>query len=161
MAIDERIAHILKSGDVVTYMELKEKLLQQRDIERQKAAKKYCQRCKKTKHHSKFSIHDTVCDKCTAVRLEQQVENELNRKQYHKDYGKTEIGAQIKWAKQVVYAMKKMGVLKQGVCETCSTEKTQAHHKDYNKPFEVMWLCKKHHTEWHKNNEVIYVKRGS
>lgn len=43
-------------------------------------------------------------------------------------------------------------------CQICGAEKAEAHHCDYNKPLEVMWLCKKHHVEWHKNNEAIEPK---
>lgn len=28
--------------------------------------------------------------------------------------------------------------------------KADAHHDDYEKPLEVMWLCFKRHREWHK-----------
>lgn len=49
-------------------------------------------------------------------------------------------------------------------CETCKkTPKPfkdgrsaiQAHHCDYNKPLEVMWLCQKCHHDWHKKNTAI------
>lgn len=45
------------------------------------------------------------------------------------------------------------GEVVQQPCEVCGCEKADAHHPDYNKPLEVMWLCRKHHREWHNNNE--------
>lgn len=35
-------------------------------------------------------------------------------------------------------------------CEVCGELEVDAHHDDYEKPFEVRWLCKKHHAEHHK-----------
>ena len=35
-------------------------------------------------------------------------------------------------------------------CEVCGEAKAQAHHDDYSKPFEIRWLCFKHHREHHK-----------
>lgn len=35
-------------------------------------------------------------------------------------------------------------------CEVClDTHNVHAHHEDYSKPLDVMWLCKKHHEQRH------------
>lgn len=36
-------------------------------------------------------------------------------------------------------------------CEVCGKKKVDAHHDDYLQPLKVRWLCKKHHSEHHKN----------
>ena len=40
-------------------------------------------------------------------------------------------------------------------CAICGAEKVEGHHEDYSKPLEVIWLCKKHHTEHH--NQSIHI----
>lgn len=34
-------------------------------------------------------------------------------------------------------------------CEVCGAEKAQAHHEDYDKPLDVVWLCPVHHRARH------------
>jgi len=42
-------------------------------------------------------------------------------------------------------------------CQSCKAEcSPEAHHCDYSKPIEVMWLCKNCHVNWHKNNKPSY-----
>lgn len=43
----------------------------------------------------------------------------------------------------------KSGKAKRLPCEVCGVVKTEAHHADYSQPFNVMWLCRKHHAEIH------------
>ena len=46
------------------------------------------------------------------------------------------------------------GNIKKEPCEICETnENVLAHHDDYSKPFEVRWLCRKHHGNWHREND--------
>ena len=57
-------------------------------------------------------------------------------------------------------AIEKGRIQRQARCELCGYEGTfkdgrtaiQAHHSDYNRPLDVMWLCQKCHHEWHKTN---------
>lgn len=43
------------------------------------------------------------------------------------------------------------GRLKKLPCEICgAAEKVQAHHHDYLKPLDVIWLCTRHHGEEHR-----------
>lgn len=40
-------------------------------------------------------------------------------------------------------------------CVVCGSSKSMAHHDDYDKPLDVIWLCQVHHKERHKQIEVI------
>jgi len=42
------------------------------------------------------------------------------------------------------------GKLKSKPCERCGAEKVHAHHENYDKPLEVVWLCTVHHHQRHK-----------
>lgn len=54
-------------------------------------------------------------------------------------------------------------IKRKDTCEICGKTSVksngksgiEAHHCDYNKPYDVIWLCKKCHYEWHKNNVAI------
>lgn len=63
-------------------------------------------------------------------------------------------------------AIKKGVLFHPPTCESCGGTQEfkdgrngiQAHHTDYDKPLEVMWLCQKCHHEWHKSNQAINEK---
>ena len=42
------------------------------------------------------------------------------------------------------------GIIKKLPCKICKNKKVEAHHEDYTKPLEVVWLCRKHHCEIHR-----------
>ena len=48
----------------------------------------------------------------------------------------------------VAYALKR-GDIKKGPCVVCGVTKTQAHHPDYSKPLDVIWMCSLHHNRFH------------
>jgi len=35
-------------------------------------------------------------------------------------------------------------------CAVCGARKTDGHHEDYDKPLAVVWLCRKHHHQRHR-----------
>jgi len=53
-------------------------------------------------------------------------------------------------ARMIVSQAVRRGSLKQQPCEVCGEGKAHAHHPDYSKPFDVIWLCPKHHREEHQ-----------
>lgn len=55
------------------------------------------------------------------------------------------------------YAIK-VGHLIKKPCEVCGNPRSQAHHNDYNNPFDIKWLCTVHHAEWHRFNKAIEPK---
>lgn len=42
------------------------------------------------------------------------------------------------------------GIIKPLPCAFCGETKTVAHHNDYDKPLELLWLCTSHHRAWHR-----------
>jgi ribosomal protein S27AE len=52
------------------------------------------------------------------------------------------------------------GILKKEPCEKCGEIKVEAHHDDYNKPFEIRWLCVFHHHEHHSKKRKNDVTSG-
>ena len=52
----------------------------------------------------------------------------------------------------------KRGKITKQPCSLCgSTYRLEKHHPDYNKPLEVIWLCRKDHVELHsKERETIH-----
>jgi hypothetical protein len=60
-------------------------------------------------------------------------------------------------------AVKRGVIIRKSACEICGAMPVfkdgrsgiQAHHCDYNKPLEVMWLCQGCHHKWHKENKAI------
>lgn len=47
------------------------------------------------------------------------------------------------------YAVRNL-LIKKLPCKDCGKSNSQAHHNDYSKPLEVLWLCPLHHTRMHK-----------
>lgn len=53
-------------------------------------------------------------------------------------------------AERILFYHKSIGKIQQKPCEICGDIKSEAHHPDYSKPLDVVWLCDFHHKEEHK-----------
>ena len=73
----------------------------------------------------------------------------ISKNNYHyKKLQKQRYPERIRAREKLSYAVKS-GKIQRGVC-ACGDPNTHAHHEDYSKPLEVIWLCRKHHMEIHR-----------
>lgn len=77
---------------------------------------------------------------------------------YKDGHGVTNYGCQVAYrersrhkrnARSRVEKALKRGKLIKEPCFKCGNENTEAHHEDYDKPLEVIWLCKQCHSALH------------
>ena len=43
-----------------------------------------------------------------------------------------------------------VGKIKKLACNECGDVNSHAHHPDYSRPYEVIWLCRHHHVDLHE-----------
>jgi len=61
------------------------------------------------------------------------------------------------------YHFNKGEIEKIELCQICGKEGTEPHHPDYNKPLEVVWLCRSCHKYLHLGKtifEILEIKAG-
>lgn len=137
---------------------------------------KICSKCKiekpKTEFHKRADRPSGVHSKCKGCALWAQklIRNTEEYRQYDRErareYRKTQKGKEI--SDRHVQSMKTRGIAKvhnlfkravrdgkiiKKPCEVCGKVKSEGHHDDYSKPYDVIWLCHLHHKKRHK--EVI------
>lgn len=58
-------------------------------------------------------------------------------------------------AHKAVYSAIKKGSLVRKNCERCGSDKSLAHHEDYDKPLAVTWLCQPCHKQRHLEIKIL------
>ena len=127
--------------------------------------------CKKEKASTEFQVRraskdglTSSCKKCLKERdAARYVQEKGYRAEQHKKYMQTPVAKAIhkksveKWeaahpfrrdAQIALGNAIKGGRVKRLPCLVCG-EKAEAHHADYSRPLDVMWLCSGHHKEAH------------
>jgi hypothetical protein len=139
---------------------------------------KHCFKCQTEKPFTEFYKHSGMVDgylnKCKdcAKRdaIQHRLENIEKIREYDRVRGKLPERAakadvissawrkadsrRIKCHNAVARAVKK-GTLIKVPCERCGNIKSLAHHDDYDKPLDVMWLCQPCHKQRHKELDLI------
>jgi hypothetical protein len=68
---------------------------------------------------------------------------------------KAELSPQVKAWNAVYYALKTGKIIKSDKCEICGrVENIQGHHADYDKPFDIVWVCQWCHSELDKQRRL-------
>jgi len=129
---------------------------------------KVCSKCKEELDVSEFYKDKRAkdglyssCKKCQReygknnyekyVKEYQKNNRELLNRWYRKYFSKEDKNKLKKCRAKLFWAIKSNKITR-GECEVCGQKNTEAHHPDYDKPLDVIWLCKKHHTLIHLIN---------
>ena len=114
---------------------------------------KQCTKCKKTHDISFFNKHGigspylrSWCKNCNSISITYSQRAEYLKK-YSKDYRKNpENQNKIKARQIIIQAIRHQTITRPTKCSQCSSNANiEAHHEDYSKPLEIIWLCKKCH----------------
>lgn len=96
---------------------------------------KPCGRCKARPRQGKHRY----CLECHAAYMRKwRASHPLNKEQRRKDA-----------ARSYLHAYLRRGKIARQPCKVCGEPRVEAHHKNYSKPLEVVWLCRPHHRQEH------------
>lgn len=134
---------------------------------------KTCFKCRAEKPLSEFYRHaamrDGLLGKCKPCTKKDATENRNKKIDYYRQYDRerAKLPERIALAVSVTKAWRaqdasrsaahsavaraiRQGVLHKENCARCGAENSMAHHEDYSKKLEVVWLCAACHKQRHK-----------
>jgi hypothetical protein len=122
---------------------------------------KTCNRCGESKPLDRFvknknstGGYEHRCKDCRAKEDKARRSEWLREyeREYRKEYRKNKgVKEKDSARNKVTMAIRKGRVVRPDTCSLCGkTCKPQAHHHDYNKPFDVIWLCRLCHEAEHR-----------
>lgn len=95
---------------------------------------------------------DEICEKQKKYHQKKTEEQKKKKHEYYQKWSKTENAKKYRVSRKKVYiALKNGKLIKPNKCTLCFSDgKVEAHHPDYEKPLEVVWLCKSCHGKVHR-----------
>lgn len=124
---------------------------------------KQCKRCGVEKPMADFYAHQfmsdghlNICKECKKAEEKDRRYSpkyrqrilDYDRKRIRKTANKSRINNPLKYKARVAVsnAIRDNRIQKEN-CVFCGDPNTEAHHEDYSKPLNVIWVCFKHHRE--------------
>jgi hypothetical protein len=108
-------------------------------------AKNTCSKCKGELEPNRKGKY-RYCRSCHAAHMRE------NRKKYCEFSEEEKKRAN---ARSIVNVAIRRGSIVRQPCEVCGEIRSEAHHDDYDRPYEIKWLCKKHHIIYHKSKDKV------
>jgi len=137
---------------------------------------KRCFKCGKWKPIDEFYRHPEMADghlgKCKECTKRDNIENRQRKIDYYRSYDRRRF--QKPRRRSLAYAQSRLqriihplryyartavgnalrdGRLVRQPCKICGNPESEAHHPDYSKPLEVVWLCKACHAAEHQKSK--------
>lgn len=139
---------------------------------------KQCFKCLRELPIDEFYKHPQMCDghlnKCKECTKRDVAENYQGKREQYAEYERKRFATGHRKAKVLEYQRNRRavhpdknharylvnngvrdGTLKKEPCKFCGNTKVQAHHEDYSKPLDVIWVCFKCHREKFHHQVVI------
>lgn len=108
---------------------------------------KKCSKCREVKALSEFNMRS---DRPSSYR------SECKKCQYKRQSWRRKPLRVWNCYNKLRYALRKGKIIKADICQICGCDgKLQAHHDDYDKPLDVIWLHQRCHTELHRKRCAI------
>ena len=140
---------------------------------------KTCFKCSAPKPISDFYVNLNKCKECTKadakahrlanlekVRAYDRARGSRQTKEYSRKYYAANKEKSVAWgreermteagkARELVSRAVRKGALSPAPCLVCGASPAHAHHEDYSRPLDVVWLCPVHHGARHRElNEL-------
>ena len=115
----------------------------------------YLNKCKECVKNRVTKHRDANIERIREYDIKRFRENPKRKKQARHNIIKFRTENPEKYAAQTAVGNAiRDGKLKRQICCKCGA-KAHAHHEDYSKPLDVVWLCPAHHAEVHKEKRAV------